>query len=128
MHQKDQIPTYDQAVIALENGNILEEAIFALEIDDGYYIEQVTKAVRSLLKRPNLTARQIVTIGRLLHGLGRLPLRTPGLDVHLTLVDEFNGEATSYELFLSSDSFVTESAGYMNAGFGTDSFSGMTFE
>jgi hypothetical protein len=130
MRPKDQIPTYDQAVKAMENGDndTLENALFAFTIDDGYYIEQVTKAVRGLLKRPGLTPRQIVSIGRALHGLERLPLRTPGLDIQISLVDKINDAASSYHFFISTDRFATESGGYDNFGFGTDSFSGPTFE
>lgn len=123
------IPSFTDAEIALRNGDgdILREALFAFELDDYYYIERVTKAVNALLKREGLTPRQIVSIGRALHGLGRLPLRTPGLDVHLSLFYKFGEGAQSYDLHLQSYRFATESGGYDNFGFGTDPFSGPTF-
>ncbi len=101
---------------------------FSFEIDDTYYIEQVTKSVQSLLDRPNIMPDQKTSIKRALLGLRRLPLRTAGLDIHIALVDKFNNSATSYDLYLSSDRFATESGGYSNFGFGTDSFSGNTLE
>ncbi len=130
MNQSNPIPTYDQTLAALRNhdGTIMEKAIFPFEIDDGNYVGQVTKAIRSLLDRPDLIPSQIVAIKRTLFGLGRLPLRTPGLDVHLSLVDSINNNSTSYDLYLSSDHFAVTSGGFMDYGFGTDSFSGPTFE
>ncbi len=130
MKQKDPIPTYEQAIEALENGdkNILEKALFPFKIDDAYYVEQVTKAIHALVERPAITPHQIVSLGRALHGLKRLPLRTLGLDVQISLVNEFNGAAESYRCYISTDRFATKSGGYDNFGFGTDSFSGPTFE
>lgn len=130
MYQKDPIPTYEQAFEALKEGDddTLAAALFACELEDGHYIEQVTKAIRGLLRRGDLAPSQIVTIGRALHGLARMPLRTPGLDIHISLLDKFNNEATSYDFFISSDRFATESGGYVDSGHGSDSFSGPTFQ
>jgi hypothetical protein len=130
MQPNNKIPAFDQALEALKAGNgaILQEATFALDYDDATYIGQVIEAVKKLLHRSDLTPQQIVSIGRALHGLNRLPLRTPGLDVHLALVINNESGAESYDLFLSEDRFATESGGYVNSGHGSDSFSGPTFE
>jgi hypothetical protein len=129
MSQKDQIPTYEFAIEALYNGNkeILEKCLLKFEIDDGNYVEQVTKAVRALLERPDLSPRQIVSIGRALHGLGRLPLRTPGLDIHIALVINNTSGGETYELFFRDDHFITTSGGFVDFGQGSDSFTGTTF-
>jgi hypothetical protein len=124
------LPSYEQALAALNNRDdkTLKDAVFAFTMEDGYYIEQVIEAVRSLLKRPDLSPRQIVGIGHALHGLARLPLCTPGLDIHISLYEKINNDATSYDLYLSSDRFATESGGFIDSGCGTDSMSGPKFE
>ena len=130
MKEKENIPTYDQAVEALKNGDheILEKALFAFDLDDGYYIEQVAKVINSLLERSDLTPEQAAGIKRALYGLGRLPLRTPGLYIEISLVDQFNKSATSYEFYISSDQVITTSGGYSAFEGGTDTFSNITFE
>ena len=131
MNYKKEPPSYEQALIALQNGDdeTVADALFALEIDDDYYIEKVSAAVRSLLQRKDLTPRQIMSIGRALHGLSRMPLRTPGLYIHISLTMKGKQSAQSYDLFIGQNYFGTESSGYADFGFGfgTDSFSGNTF-
>jgi len=129
MNRKDQIPTYDRTIESLKNADaeVLDEALLAFDIDDAYYIEQVTNARRNLLKRTDLTPNQIVGIGHALHGLGRLPLRTPGLDVYISLSIINESGAEEYELYLSDDQLVTTSGGYVDSGCGSDSFSGPSF-
>ncbi len=130
MQQKDFIPTYNEALEALRNGNdkVLEQALFAFERDDMYYVEQVTEAIRALLRRADVTPEMAISIGHALLGLDRLPLRTPGMDIRISLVVKTNNDATSYDFFISTDRFATESGGYIDSGYGTDSFSGNTFE
>ena len=130
MSNKHQIPTYIQAIQALKNGDddTVASAVFAFKVDDGYHIERVTEALQSLLKRTDLTPDQIRSIERSLYGLGRLPLRTPGLDVCISLITKGDSGAMSYDLFLSSDRFATESSGYIDSGCGSDAISGLTFE
>ena len=128
--QKNQIPTYNEALAALENGDdgIVKNAVFAVEYYDGQYVGRVIEAVRALLQRPKLTPKQITSVGRALHGLERMPLRTPGLDVHLALVIQNDDGAASYDLHLSDERFRTESGGYVKFDYGSDSFSGPTFD
>ena len=130
MREKEQFPAFDQAIEALKKGNneFLENCLFAFQIDDGYYIEQVKKAIRGLLKRPDLTSRQVVSIGRALHGLERLPLLTPGLDVHIALGIKNESGASTYDLHFNEKEFITTSGGYVDFGQGSDSFSGPTFQ
>ena len=127
--KKDPIPAYDQAIEALENENseVLADVLMAFESDDRYYIEQVIHAIRALLKRTDLAPDQIVGIGHALHGLGRLPLRTPGLDVYISLSIKNESGAEEYELYFTEDELVTTSGGYVDSGCGSDSFSGPSF-
>jgi hypothetical protein len=126
---KDQTPTYDQALAALKAGDreVLSRALFAFDIDDAYYVERVREVVRALLTRPDLSPKQIIGIGHALHGLGRLPLCTPGLDVHLSLIDRVENDVTSYELYITSDFLSTQSGSIEGSGFDRNSFSGPTF-
>jgi hypothetical protein len=130
MTERNPIPAFSLAIEALSNcdKDTLEIALFPFEIDDGHYFERIKIAVRNLLKRPDIIPRQIVSVGRLLYGIARFPLRTPGLDISLSLVSKFGGEATVYGLFLNEYRFSTKISGYINSGFGTDSFSEVTYE
>jgi hypothetical protein len=124
------VPDYDDVKLALnyDDDETVANALFAFNIEDSYYILRVTEAVRKLLERGELTPRQIVSIGRALHGLGRLPLRTPGLDIHISLFYKMGEGYQSYDMYISESRFATESGGYDNfGGLGTDSFSGITF-
>jgi hypothetical protein len=129
--KKDAVPTDEEAFQALQQGDaeLLSQALFAFEIDDGGYIEKATQAVRSLLARPDLTSAQSESIGRAMYGLERLPLRTPGLDLEISLVIKDEDSAVEYSLCISEDRFSTTSGGYANfgSGGGSDSFSGSTF-
>lgn len=129
MLEKDKIPSYDQALEALRSGDeeVLQEALFGLEIDDAYFVEQIERALRTLLGRPDLTPKQIVGIGRAIHGLKRLPLRTPGLDIKILLIMKNESGAEEYTLYFSADQLITDSGGYVDNGHGSDSFTGTTF-
>jgi hypothetical protein len=123
--KKDVIPTYDQALQALSNGGeqIIRQAIFPFKYYDGEYVCQVAEAIRSLLNRSDLTPAQIVSVGRVLHGLHRMPLRTPGLDIQISLSIVNPGGGESYTLHICEDEFSAESSGYIDS----DNLSGFTF-
>ena len=128
--RETKLPTYEQALNALRNGDhdILDEALFAVEIDDGWYIEKVSEAVQELLTRPGGTEEQQLSIRRALLGLKRLPLRTAGLDVEILLNEKIGTGAESYRFYISADNFSTTMGGYDNFGFGTDSYSKIYYE
>jgi hypothetical protein len=125
----DLIPSYEEALTALENGNdkTIKRAVLAFSIHDDEYLAEVSAAVKQLLQRPNLTEKQITSIKRALHGLSRMPLRTPGIDIQISLRIEGEGGAKSYDLIIDSTQFATESGGYVKFDSGSDSFSGPTF-
>ncbi len=129
MIQRDNIPTYDQALDALEKGEdeVVAETLFALRVDDTLYVERVVNAVRGLLKRPSLTSHQIVAIGRALYGLERLPLRTSGINIQLSLTYTFEGDISYCNMYLTEDTFSTDSGSISGSGFDRNSFSGPKF-
>lgn len=57
---------------------------------DRPFIEEVVSATRQLLRRPDLSPRDIVQIGHCLLGLQRLPAITPGLSCYLCLSRHFS--------------------------------------
>ncbi len=123
------IPTYAQAVEALERGDdaIVEAATLRFEPCDAEYVFLVDRAIRSLLRRPELEAKQLVSIGRALHGLSRLPLRTAGINIEISLSTKGPGGGGSYDFKLGPDCFDTEAGGYIDSGCGTDGWSGPSF-
>jgi hypothetical protein len=129
MNDSQQPSFYERTRAALEAGKNqwLENALFAFEIDDREYIERVAKAVRTLLQRPDLTPRQLVSIGRMLFGLSRMPLRTPGLNVRISLVSTPPGWVLAYSVRVSEAAFITESGGSDNFSLGSDAFDGSIF-
>jgi len=126
---EDDIPSFECTLQALNDGDdeTVAQAVFAFEPYDTEYVERVIVAVRNLLNRKNLEPRQIVAIGRALHGLERLPLRTPGLDIEISLSVTGESGAMGWYLYLSSDRFCTDSSGYEHSDMGSDAVSGETF-
>ena len=130
MGKEHELTLFDRAVVGLKNGydDIVQDCIFNFQPEDRYYVDRVAKAIRMLLTREDVTPLQIMSIGRALHGLGRFPLRTSGLDIHISLSYKMGQGYQSYDLYISTDRFSTESGGYDNfGGMGTDSFSGPSF-
>ena len=129
MALKEEIPSYDDTLQALRDGDdeTVARAVFPFEYDDAEYVERVKTAVRILLDRASLEPRQIVAIGRALHGLERLPLRTPGLDIEISLTIKGESGAMSWDLYLNSGEFCTDSSGYQDSGYGSDAVSGERF-
>jgi len=106
----------------------LSDVLFWFDYSDGEYIYQVTEAVKRLFTRKDLTPKKAFSISKLLLGLSRLPFITPGLDVRISLSNRYPTEAVFYAVGLNEHEFITESGGYMDLGYGADSFSGPTFE
>ncbi len=69
----------------LADGEDVSEYLFAFDPKDldRSYVASLAAGVRGLLGRADLAPRQITSLARLLLGLLRLPLPTPGLDVEL---------------------------------------------
>jgi hypothetical protein len=72
----------------LKDGDDISEHLFAFDPADDLdrtLVEQVGRFVRGLLARPDATPRQVWSLAKLLLGIRRLPLVTPGLDVSVRL-------------------------------------------
>lgn len=123
------IPSFEAALQALHAGDdaTVARAVFAFRAGDAAYVERVAAAVRILLERAHLEPRQLVAIGHALHGLERLPLRTPGLDIEISLSIQGESGAMTWELLFSDERFCTTSGGYEDSGAGSDAISGETF-
>lgn len=119
---------YTDTLSRMQHGEDISDVLFHFDSDDGIYIYRVTNAIRALLKREDLTARQIASIAKLMLGLERMPLTTPGLDLSIELSEKGEGGAGSYSIELDENEFRTESGGYVNGPMGPDSVSGPTFE
>ncbi len=56
-----------------------------------------------------------------------MPLRTPGVDLRITLVDKTENSAQEYSFSLTEENFTTDSGGYADFGFGGEAFGGSEF-
>jgi hypothetical protein len=119
---------FTKTVQRMENGEDISDVLFCFEGDDQYYIERVIKAVKALLKHRDISANQTSSISKLLLGLQKMPLITPGLYVRMELSEKLNGDATTYSISIGEDEFRTDSGGFVSGPMGSDSFSGPTFE
>ena len=61
--------------------------LYSFKIEEQGLIEGLMKALRSLLKRPGMTARHVYYTSLMLHALERMPLVTQGLWITLSLVN-----------------------------------------
>jgi hypothetical protein len=69
--------------------------------EDRYFIKQLAKAVRDLVGRPATTPEQMHHLAKLLFALNRLPRRTSGLSIELTIGQRHkNGEGDHLRLTL----------------------------
>lgn len=119
---------FTKTVQRMENEEDISDVLFCFEGDDQYFIERVIRAIKALLKRDDLTASEISSISKLLLGLQRMPLRTPGLYIRMDLSQKLDGDSTTYSISIDEDEFRTDSGGYVEGPMGSDSFSGQSFE
>lgn len=119
---------FSETVLRMKSNQDISDVLYQFELEDGCYIQLVIKAVRALLHREDLTANQVHSIAKMLLGLERLPLQTPGLFIRIELSEKFGGEVMSYGVSLSDSEFRTDSGGYVNGPMGSDSISGPTLE
>ena len=119
----------DAASTDNEEGKNLSIELFAFLLEDSYVIEELLGGIRKVLKRKSLTPRQIVGLGKLLHGLKRLPLPTSGIDVTVSIEHRSSDGNLFYRsLRLSDDSFEAMSGGAdYTPDVGSDSYTGFSF-
>lgn len=120
---------YDRALQKLAAGKSIDRWLFRLDPDsDRTALEHLHNAVRTLLRRDDLSPRQISALAKLLLGFRRLPLITPGLNIHLSLSTKSEDEGRGWDVYLREDWFCVEWAGWVRGPFGSDSISGDPFE
>jgi hypothetical protein len=78
---------------------------------------------KAIFERIDLAPQQISALSKLLLGLRRLPLVTPGLAVRLGLVDESPDEGKAWAVWLREDEFGAAWSGWVRGEMGTDSIS-----
>ena len=88
--------------------------MFGFLLEDCYVIEELIAGLHKVLKRKSITPRQIVSLGKLLHGLKRLPLATSGIDITVSIEHRSSDGNLSYRsLRLSEDSGSSNGAGWL---------------
>jgi len=111
-----------------DEGKGLAVERFGFLREDRHHIQELIAGVRRALKRKSVTPQQICGLGKLLHGLQRLPLPTPGINISVTI-----GSRTGENLFyqsveLSESSFELSSGGAeYTPGVGSDSHTSFSF-
>jgi hypothetical protein len=120
---------YELALQGLQTGAPIVEWLFHLDPDfDGLALDCLQATVRTLLHRDDLAPRHLAALAKLMLGLKRLPLVTPGLNVRLTLSTEGEVESRWWDVHLTEDQFAVEWTGWVTGPFGSDSISGEPFE
>jgi len=98
---------------------------FKLIKEDYAVIKIVGKYLRTVIKKYDLTPKQIIGFGNFLYALDRLPLKTPGIESYILLSNQtINGEFSitkSYGFTLTEDTFHVDVSGYVNDPNGGDS-------
>lgn len=117
----------EEALNASGDGPIRE--FFGFLQEDREVIQVLIAGVRKTLRREDLTPQQICGLGKLLHGLQRLPRPTAQMEIAITISNkgEENLFYRSLELFESS--FDLSSGGVMyTPGVGSDSYTSFSFQ
>jgi len=96
--------------------------------EDYHPIQELIAGVRRVLKRKSVTPQQIVGLGKLLHGLQRLPLSTPGVDITVTIANRTSEDLFYQSVHLSESSFELSSGGAQyTPDVGSDSYTSFNF-
>ena len=100
-------------------------------MEDHHFLMELASAVRDLMGRPATTPEQIHHLAKLLFALNRLPRRTSGLCIELTLGQRHeNGESNHLALTLDDSQFRLEKNLYviLDPAVGGDSSGETVFE
>lgn len=98
---------FDRVQEMLEEGEDISEYLFAFDPNDRdrTYAGQIVRGVRALLGREETTPREAWSLAKLLLGVRRLPLITPGLDISIELRPGTGG-GTTHAIALSAEHLV----------------------
>ena len=108
-----------------EHGDEVE--LFGFLQEDRHYVQQMITGVRRALKRKSITPQQICGLGKLLQGLQRLPLSTPGVDIYVSIRNENEYGFSSQSVQLTESTFELSSGGAEYGPAGSDSYTGFSF-
>lgn len=104
-----------------------EVELFGLLQEDHHHIQGLIAGIRRLLARKSITPQQISGLGKLLHGLQRLPLSTPGVDICVSKRNENAGGSSYQSVQLTESSFELMSGGAEYGPAGSDTYTGFSF-
>jgi len=106
----------------------LSNYLLSFQPEDRELCDKLADGVRAMLTRSDLRPLQIASMARLLLGLSRLPLTTPGVDVFVTLHTGTPDDSYAYEIGIKEDQLWLGGGGYIRGPFGGDSYGGWVFE
>lgn len=93
------------------------------EYSDEYAIQIAIHAARRFLKVDDITPKQIISIGRALNALQRMPKCTPWVHVEFGLCLDTPNELQYLSFFITEDVFQIKHGGAIDRGAGYDSYS-----
>ena len=101
--------------------------LFGFFIEDHDHIQKLITGIRGALKRKSITPQQICGLGKLLQGLQRLPLSTPGVDICVSTRNESAGGSFYQSVQLAESSFELSSGGAEYGPAGSDTYTSFSF-
>ena len=104
-----------------------EVELFGFLQEDHHHIQGLIAGTRRALTRKSITPQQISGLGKLLHGLQRLPLATSGVDICVSMRNESAGGLSYQSVQLTESSFELLSGGAEYGPAGSDSYTGFSF-
>lgn len=110
-----------------EDGHSDGAELFGFLQEDHHHIQKLITGTRRALKRQSITPHQICGLGKLLHGLQRLPLSTAGVDICVSMRNESAGGSSCQSVRLTESSFEILSGGAEYGPAGSDGYTGFSF-
>lgn len=95
--------------------------------EDHRHIEVLIAGIRRALTRKSITPQQISGLGKLLHGLQRLPLATSGVDICVSMRNKSAGGFSYESVELTESSFELLSGGAEYGPEGMDGYTRFSF-
>jgi hypothetical protein len=92
-------------ILSEDSGKSVAVERFGFLQEDRQMIQDLIAGVRRTLKRKSITPQQICGLGKLLHGLERLPRPTSGIDITVTIGSTTPDDSNCQSIGLSESSF-----------------------
>jgi hypothetical protein len=108
----------------IKEGRDIYPFLIRMDEIEGSYLMDLYIALEGVISKGNLSQEEIQAVKKLVLGILRLPLITPGLDVRLSM--SVSGESASDSIIIefTNEYFHLYECGFSDGGFGTDSYSG----